>query len=268
MSVAVVIPIYRSTLTPHEQISLQQCLKVLAQYPIVVVKPVSLELIGWQPYLPVIQQISLPDYYFEGIAGYNKMMLSATFYQQFSQFDYILIHQLDAFVFSDQLQNWCQKGYDYIGAPWLKDVDFKSTWEEQWFNLKKWIAIRWNLKKADGITPKEIQSINSVGNGGFSLRKVNTFLQAIAQFSAEIEHYLTQPQHHFNEDVFWSIEVNRRGRYLQIPDWRVALHFAVEFFPEKAYRFNNQQLPFGCHAWDIHETEFWRPYFKAQGYDI
>ena len=31
----------------------------------------------------------------------------------------MLIYQLDAYVFKDELLNWANKGYDYIGAPWL-----------------------------------------------------------------------------------------------------------------------------------------------------
>ena len=58
--------------------------------------------------------------YFEGLAGYNKLMLSDEFYSAFSSYVYILICQPDVFVFADTLLQWAQKGYDYIGAPWIK----------------------------------------------------------------------------------------------------------------------------------------------------
>lgn len=266
--VAVVIPVYRAELTATEQISLHQCLRVLAKYPIIVVKPESLVLSGWAVFGGEFSEVSLPNHYFASIAGYNSMMLSAEFYQQFTDYQYILIHQLDAFVFNDQLTDWCNKGFDYIGAPWLKDLDFKNKREEYWFNFKKWIAIRFNLKKPDGVSPLEIQLINSVGNGGFSLRNVAKFIKVLQVFETTIKLYESHKKAQFNEDVFWGIEVNRTKNRMNIPDWRTALHFAVEFFPEKAYRFNENQLPFGCHAWDIHGTDFWRPFFKEQGYEI
>jgi hypothetical protein len=37
--------------------------------------------------------------------------------------------------------------------------------------------------------------------------------------------------------------------------------------PRKAYELN-QGLPFGCHAWDIYETEFWKLHIGAQGYKL
>lgn len=266
--VAVVIPVYRAELTASELVSLRQCLRVLTKYPIIVVKPKSLELAGWREFEGKYTEVTLPNHYFAGIEGYNSMMLSANFYQQFTDYQYILIHQLDAFVFKDELSEWCDKGFDYIGAPWLKDLDLNNKQEEYWFNFKKWLAIKFNLKKPDGVSPLEIQLINSVGNGGFSLRHVQKFLEILQEFEVKIKLYESHKKAQFNEDVFWGIEVNRAKTRINIPNWRTALHFSVEFFPEKAYRFNQNQLPFGCHAWDIHGTDFWRPFFKAQGHEI
>src|SRR6185312_14561683 len=59
-------------------------------------------------------------------------------------YKYILFYELDAWVFRDELNYWCTKGYDYIGAPWLDS----ST-----------------------------KQIVGVGNGGFSLRKVNSSIR-------------------------------------------------------------------------------------------
>jgi hypothetical protein len=62
---------------------------------------------------------SFPKRYFENIEGYNELLLSASFYERFLDTKYILIYQLDAFFFKDELQEWCDRGYDYIGAPWI-----------------------------------------------------------------------------------------------------------------------------------------------------
>jgi hypothetical protein len=42
---------------------------------------------------------SFPKRYFENIEGYNELLLSASFYERFLDTKYILIYQLDAFVF-------------------------------------------------------------------------------------------------------------------------------------------------------------------------
>lgn len=56
-------------------------------------------------------------------------MLTKEFYLRFRQWEYLLIYQLDAYVFQDELMDWCNKGYDYIGAPFLKlnrEVDWNN----------------------------------------------------------------------------------------------------------------------------------------------
>jgi hypothetical protein len=73
--------------------------------------------------------------------------LSEEFYQAFTDFEFMLIYQLDAFVFRDELADWCRSGYEYIGAPWLRDRDFTSWKDETVFNIKKKIAILLDLKK-------------------------------------------------------------------------------------------------------------------------
>ena len=48
----------------------------------------------------------------------------------------MLIYQLDAFVFQDDLAYWCQQNYDYIGAPWLRDRDFTGLRDKVWFRYQ------------------------------------------------------------------------------------------------------------------------------------
>ena len=268
--VCIVIPVYKATVTPHEQVALTQCLRVLGQYPLCFVKPESLDLAPLLSTLPsAVQTRSFADDFFRSVRDYNRLMLSPGFYGAFSAFDYILIHQLDAFVFRDELGDWCRRGYDYVGAPWLRDRDFSSVWDERWFNAKKRVAHLLGLRKADGITPREIITLNGVGNGGLSLRHVAHSVKALKQHRGRLAAYEAVPMHQFNEDVFWGIETTRFWPQLRVPDFRTALRFAVEFHPERAISvYNGGQLPFGCHAWDIHGTDFWRPIFAQYGYDI
>ena len=44
-------------------------------------------------------------------------MLTPDFYARYAGCEYILLYQLDAWVFEDRLDEWCDKGYDYAGAP-------------------------------------------------------------------------------------------------------------------------------------------------------
>lgn len=267
--VCVVIPVYKPDLTPYERIALTQCMRVLGRYPVWLVKPRSLNVSVLTDAFPTLEIRSFADDFFTDIQAYNRLMLSAEFYQAFAPFDYMLIHQLDAFVFADELSHWCRRGYDYVGAPWLRDRDFYHWRDELTFTLKKRVAIWFDLKKEDGITPREITGLNGVGNGGLSLRRIPAMLRALKRQGHKLAAYEALHLHQYNEDVFWGVEVNRRWPFLRIPDFRTALRFAVEFYPERAVSVYNQgQLPFGCHAWDIHGTDYWRPLFARYGYSI
>lgn len=269
VSVAVVIPVYKPQLTDYELISLTQCLRVLGNYPIYLAAPHSLALSAYQEISPALQARTFDDSFFTGIQAYNRLMLSKQFYEAFSDVEYILIHQLDAFVFRDELADWCRQGYDYIGAPWLRDRDVTNWRERVEFRIRQRIATVLALRKEDGVTPREIISLNGVGNGGLSLRRVPAMLRCLRRFRRKIDEYERIHHHQYNEDVFWGIEVNRFWPMLRVPPYRKALYFSVEFYPQWAIEhYNNGQLPFGCHAWDIHETAYWRPIFARYGYQI
>lgn len=269
VSVHVVLPVYKPWLTPYEHISLVQCLKVLGHYSIWLVAPHTLDVSAYYQVGPQLKIKTFDDRYFADIQGYNRLMLSEEFYQSFADEEYVLIHQLDAFVFRDELAYWCQQRYDYIGAPLLRDRDFRGWIDKLDFTIRQRIATWLNLKKADGITPREISTLNLVGNGGLSLRRVSAMLSSRKRFHRKIDAYERSPLVQHNEDVFWSREVNRYWPWLRIPSYRKALHFSVEFYPEWAVEhYNKGNLPFGCHAWDIHGTAYWRPIFARLGYSI
>ncbi|MBX2925390.1 MAG: hypothetical protein KF746_24545 [Chitinophagaceae bacterium] len=266
--VTVVIPIYKSTISHTEDISLRQCAKVLGKYTITIIKPAHLEIDGLLSYFCDVHVENFPQHYFEGIEGYNKLMLSPEFYERFLKYEFILIYQLDAFVFSDQLLYWCRQKYDYIGAPWLFKENVKISWKEK---IKRFIARRTayrnNTQQPGSNLPVEQQFHNKVGNGGFSLRRVKKFYCLSKKMKEEIKYYNGQHHHLYNEDVFWSLEVNRKKKQLRIPHYKKALQFSVELYPEYAFHINHHRLPFGCHAWNLFPG-FWKPFMKEAGYII
>lgn len=263
--VAVVIPFYRTELTALEKISLAQCLKTLSSYPVIAIKPASLDLSMISGYRLFTDILSFENSFFEGVQGYNELMLSPEFYKSFFDFEFILIHQLDAFVFRDELAAWCRKGYDYIGAPWLKrlaDPDLVKA-------IKTRLITRYHIffNTFEGNLPSDRQFDNKVGNGGFSLRRVRKFHDLAIRFQDKIREYHQRTEHQFHEDVFWSIEVNRKRKHLNIPRYKKALLFSFENRPEQSMRHTHNHIPFGCHAWDQH-LDFWRPYMEKLGYEI
>lgn len=166
----------------------------------------------------------------------------------------MLIHQADAYLFKDELDKWCGKGYDYIGAPWYRPEKLNKSKLYQWFYTNLWQP-RLVKKRKNGWL------YNKVGNGGLSLRKIKTALTCLDLAPEELlDKYRNTKSPHFNEDVFWSIEAPNIVRNYRIPQWKEALHFAVEFKPELALKQLNNQLPFGCHAPLLNNPEFWSAY--------
>jgi hypothetical protein len=263
-TVAVVVPFYGQDLTGDECLSLRHLNRFLSSYDRYLAAPKSLRF-----RLDGFRAARFADRYFESRRGYSALMLSREFYRAFSSYEYVLIYQLDCLVFADELLYWCDREYDYIGAV-----------------------------HTIGDRPR------SVGNGGFSLRRIPSFLGVLESNRREVDpgtywaenfgqrpapgRWKNLPRKYakhlraFNgvqwevrrinraysgwaEDWFWSLEAKK-----YLPSFRIApnddgLRFAFDERPREAYEANGRQLPFGCHGWSKHDREFWEPYLLVDG---
>lgn len=262
--VAIIIPIYKEEMTKGELISLQQCFTILGNYQIIFVCPKNLEFgTIHTSNKGKAQFVFLEVQHFESITTYNHLLLSVWFYELFSNYKYILIHQLDSFVFKDELINWIEKGYSYVGAPWFENDSDKFM---------------------------------GVGNGGFSLRNVNDCISVLKnnkkvhslkswitrnKQSKKSLYWLRGMKHYFMSDTFKSIHKNKivnedktfalagkRFNFFKIPNPEIALKFAFEKQPSRLFKMNNNQLPFGCHAWWTYDLKFFTPFIEEFGYLI
>ena len=264
-NLAIVIPVYKKELAWNEEISFYQTLRVLGSYPIIMVCPKSLELSAYNAiaghFNKTLFRESFKDGFFANIAGYNRLLLSQEFYQRFQRYDYILIAQLDTFIFRDELEKWCAKGYDYVGAPLFgRQMDITH---------------------------------GSVGNGGLSLRRIGAYLNffngrkhvvPLSKIAQRIEFedkiytrwlvwilmalgWRNTPRqiarrYQYNEDNFWCCRLKGTNYELNIPLAQEALEFAWERFPSEIYRLVGH-LPMGCHAWEKYEYDtFWKKYIE------
>lgn len=246
MSCTIVIPIYTTKLTSSEQRAILQCRTVLSRHRIVFVTPVGLDISALGTGL---EQKTFNASYFESVYSYNFLMLSREFYATFADSDYILIYQTDAWVFADHLDEWCAKGYDYIGAPWLGKSWQLSVFYRPILSLKSIYA---------RITKHGRSALRkwNVGNGGLSLRNPNRFIEVLDILNYNPTTLLRQNNFEYNEDVIWSIILKD---YLRIPNWEEAIHFAIESKPAWAMKWLKGQMPFGCHGWNkAPYDEFWQ----------
>lgn len=226
--VAVVVPAYKTILSETEQISLSQLFNVLGSYDIYYAVPQSLQ----AEYLDNASIERFADSFFENIAGYNQLMLSKEFYRRFNKYNFILIYQLDAFVFSDCLLDFCNLDYDYIGAPWLTGM----------------------RKRVDDTYVYVI-----VGNGGFSLRNVQSTIHLLDTNKDELKNYCD------NEDKFFAYS---NSPFFKVAPVSIALSFAFERQVKQCFELNNRKIPFGCHAWERYDYDFWKPYIEKFGYEL
>lgn len=227
--VAVVIPIYKEKLDDLEKISLARVRKVLWRYPIIFVAP---EGKNFSYLTPGDMLVQFHPQYFQSGRTYSKLLMSPFFYEPFLSFDYMLIYQLDAFVFYDALEEFCRLGWDYIGA----------AWPMSWGNV--------NVNK----TPR-------VGNGGFCLRKVAACYKLVTQNQS-----LTKGN--FSEDTFFALcGVNKKIDFNVAPV-EVADIFSMEHYPDRCLKKLRYKLPFGCHGWTKISADFYVELLAKFGYDL
>ncbi|MBQ0080768.1 MAG: hypothetical protein KBS95_04395 [Alistipes sp.] len=253
--VTIVVTLYREELPLMEMRALQNNLKVLEKYPFTIVYPQNIDISKITEQLerkvelwPVSEKWLGRQ---NGIAGYNRMMLSSEFYSHFQDSEYILICHTDSWVFKDELYEWCEKGYDCVAAPWLKRKIYDI------------FPISLYLKIKNGLSKKRTRAFlyDKIGNGGLSLRKVDSFLEILSKESSMVENYLSHHgEHLYNEDVFWASWQDR----LKYPKALEALHFSIDMHPKYCYRLLGE-LPFGCHKFPSPRVwKFWKNHITIQ----
>ncbi len=269
---AILIISHKEKLSQYEKISLRQCIKVLGKYPIFFICPEGLNTEDYDEFLNSAKFDFIAPKWQSTYKNFNRLKIEPFLYKRYSKFQYILYYEPDAFVFKDDLDHWMKQGYDYVGAPWF----------EGW-------------SKAEEGAP-----FSGVGNGGFSLRNVQSALKVLNRFSyikspkEVIRNHLNSNEsnplkklyrilknltvsnntfHLFNdfpkhEDLFWGYYANRNFGWFKVPSPEEALLFGMEMYPSRTFELNNNQLPFGCHAWWRYDLDFWRPFIEAEGHDL
>lgn len=243
--IVVVIPVYRLPLTKFEEMSLRQCVRILSDYSLVIIKPAGLDVGSLLTEYPVLKEECFSDHCFGSLSAYNKLVLNEDFYRRFSMYEYMLIYQLDAYVFRDELLDWAKQGYDYVGAPWLPEQP-----ERKMGNKRSVLLKRMFYRLIDSPKLKRWKYFKyGVGNGGFSLRRISKMIKITHDYKNRIDRLLGDGMPFYPEDVLLFVEIRKRGYRLKTPDCPEALRFSMEVSAEWAYECNKKQLPFGCHAW-------------------
>ncbi len=222
----IVIPIYNENPDITEIFSLQRLDKIISgkKYNIIYIKPKSLNSKSYHDILSG-NDMEFDDKYFKSPATYSQLLISHDFYKEFLNYDYMLIYQTDCYLFEDNIKKWCDKDYDYIGAPIIaQNPD-------------------WSLAK---------KGIPQVGNGGLSLRKVKVFYDLTDPKGEFMTYYkITDEQlkEIKYEDVWFCDYIWTRYDF-NIPSWLESSQFALDMNINYWYNtLNIKYFPMGCHAW-------------------
>lgn len=248
--VAIVIPVYKEICHDWEKFALERCSHILNRYQIIFFGPQTMK---YDYYLNIVKDAEITtfdDRFFTSIESYSDLLLSKIFYESFLEYQYILIYQLDAFVFEDKLSDWCDKNYDYIGAPWFKD---------------------YGQSMAEGLV--------GVGNGGFCLRNPRSCLEvlnsirlksltkfSISQLSEFVANKFDRSstitpvekivckyvKNGISEDLFWGWEAVKFYPSFNVSPIEDAIYFSFETGVQYIHEKYIDRSPFGCHAaWNV-----------------
>lgn len=236
----VVIPIYRK-LVPSEKVALEQMHKVFKDNTnVFAFCPEDFDMTEHLEIFPELQYKELDKKWFASTDTYSQLLLQNWFYSMYDEYEYMLICQLDVWVVKDDILEWCKKGYEYIGAPIVVPT-------------ARWHNYRIDSNGNTTVTPK-------IGNGGFSLRKINTFL-----YLTDLESDLCK-RYKINEEItskviyedLWFCDVLTEFYDIDMPYYTEAFKFAIDMNPDIIENYYGiKDLPTAIHAFDKN-IPYWR----------
>jgi hypothetical protein len=231
-SAAIALPVYRGRIDGERLAAVDRALSVLRHGDWRFLAPQSLDTSFYEKRygLPVVR---FADSCFESIKSYNRLLLSDELYAAFEGYDFLLVTQDDVYVLRDDLPLWLSSPYDYVGAPWPDGIDFT-------LGMSRRPSMRRHPLKA------------YVGNGGFSLRRVRSCRELLAEFPEEATWFRETG---FNEDLFFAV-LGQMSRQFILPSLRVAAGFAWERSLSWMHLLCDGRLPMAVHSYLNHEAAF------------
>jgi hypothetical protein len=253
----IVVPIHRWPLDRIETDALRRIQRHVGTFDLVLLAPEGLQ-VAWNG----ARVIELPHAHFASRDSYSRLLLSEPFYRALEAWTWCLIAQPDAIVLGSDLGVWLDADLHYVGAPWLRTRGVPSS------------------------------GFGRVGNGGFSLRRVDRFLAVLrgeTQTASLLDllrgdaapDLVSLPllerlfrslelaraakrgigsytrEYTLNEDRFWSDRATVFDRHFKVASVEEGLRFSFEEAPRLAYEMNGRRLPFGAHAWQLYDRDFW-----------
>jgi hypothetical protein len=267
----VVVPVHRPAPDVYETVSLRQCARVFAHRRVVLVAPEGLDLDRYHAIFDRATEERVEPFWMASRQAYNRLMISPELFSRFSRYSHLLLHEPDAIVIEDALDDWAARSWDYIGAPWFK-----------------------GFGRAERDAP-----LVGVGNSGLSLHRVSAASRALQSrrrwypataIAKDLVRglqrdpkRLTKALHalqggatvqgawrisEMNCDRFWGELVPALCPEYRPADVSDALRFSWETLPARCDELAGVDHPFGMHAWWKHDLPFATTLLERHGVDL
>jgi hypothetical protein len=263
--VAIMVPLPSPVLSADDEVSMRHLRKHLDHYDKFLLVPQGMEV-----RMEGFTVIELDRKHFGSAANHNRMLYLVDFWEKFADYEFMLMYHLDALVFSDQLALWCDKGYDYIGAPFMNCKD--SPWVKKervgnggfaLYRIPSVLKVLWNRYARDpskyyedhfwpviDFQRKTLRPIRAAVPGWLRGR----FTEPLRQSVKRLDHI---EANEIGNDSFWSDEAARHDPGFKVAPFEEGLRFAFEVCPPLCLERNGGEMPFGCHAWARYDKAFW-----------
>jgi hypothetical protein len=270
--IAVVIILYKNfnSLSSNEILSLKKGLLIFRKRHFFFIVSES---IRWECYSQIIKQYQIQyqisffsEWFFFNTLNYNQLMFHKEFYRLFDSINYILIYQLDCWVFKDELDIWANLNFDYIGAPlfrgFCKNTDFQfgegGNGGFSLRNVKKQREILDYLYESKEIymNYNNVKATNGKLPALFTDRNNNLSVKSSELLISLFE----MPE--LNEDYLWSVLIPNVFTDFKVCSPKLASKFSIEMHPRYLYKMNDYLLPMGVHAWEKYDRDFWLTFIK------
>ena len=278
-SCVIVIPVYSPHLTTVEQASLRACIRKSKSYVICLLHKQSIDIpdllddCGLTPIeRKQIQAVAIDDSWLASVATYNAMLLQSWFYRLFADWTYLLIFQLDAWILGDDLGDCLAKNYTYIGAPWTAHLGpdtpdvgvgngglslrcvsemIRICESPLWrfmpvFRWRK-LAYRMTLFRRYYLFPPSQRPL-------LFFKRLCLFAAMSLGWRNTLAYYARIG---IQEDHVLSVYAPCVYSWIRIPTMDEAAAFSIETNPRETMAEYGVERPFGCHAWEKYDRDFW-----------
>ena len=209
-----------------------------------------------------------PTFFYTNIQGYNSLCMDVNFYKIFENFDFMLIHHLDAIILKDEIELWISKNYSYIGGPSISKTLIGKKPKNLKFFCNGGLSLRKNTDFINVLNSKKIYF------NKFDIRSIKALIlfKHIKQYiNLVYKNYYSKnnfdvqnftKEFFLNEDFFWTFLAKLFILNFKLPE---EILECASFSIDNAHKFYLSKLndnPFGIHGYTEKNALYLKKIFK------